>query len=134
MMMELLFLGGVGARELIYLFGSTSLGNSHTDTKDGVGTKFTLVGGAIELDEELINGLLVSDSNTGADQLGGNDAVDMIDGLEDAWNVFRGGAVEGEDEGGGPPARLVGFDVLALLLIERRAWAEGSELGGRDRV
>lgn len=66
-----------------YLLGSTGLGNGQRDTEDGVGAKLGLVGGGIEVDEELVNLGLVLDVNVGLDQLRANDGVDVLDGLGD---------------------------------------------------
>jgi hypothetical protein len=65
------------------LLTSSGLGNGEGNTKDGVGTELTLVGGTIKLDEEVINGLLFSDIDLGVDQSGSNDSVDVVNGLED---------------------------------------------------
>lgn len=59
------------------------LGDSHRDTEDGVGTELALVGGTIEVDEELIDLLLVGDVELGLDELGGDNVVDVGDGLGD---------------------------------------------------
>lgn len=66
-----------------HLVGGTGLGDGHRDTEDGVGTELALVGGSIELDEEVINLLLGSDRDLGVDQSLGNDVVDVVDGLGD---------------------------------------------------
>lgn len=64
-----------------YLLGSTSLGNSQTDTEDGIGAKLGLVGSAIELVEEGIDLGLVLDVDGLLDQGGSNDTVDVVNGL-----------------------------------------------------
>lgn len=68
------------------LLGGGSLGNGQGDTKDGVGTKVTLVGSAIELVQELINLSLVLDVNVLLDESGANGLVDVLDGLEDTYS------------------------------------------------
>lgn len=64
-----------------YLLGSGGLGNSHRDTEDGVGSELALVGGTIEVDEELIDLLLLGDIEFGLDELGGDNVVDVGDSL-----------------------------------------------------
>jgi hypothetical protein len=66
------------------LLGSAGLGNGQAHTKDGVGTKLGLVGGAIEVDQELVNLGLVLDIDVLLDDGGADDLVDILDGLEDA--------------------------------------------------
>jgi len=66
-----------------YLLSSTSLGNSQADTEDGVGTELGLVGGAIKVDEELVNLGLVLDIDALLDQSRADDGVDVLDGLGD---------------------------------------------------
>lgn len=68
------------------LLSGSSLGNSQGDTEDGVGTKVTLVGGAIELVQELINLSLVLDINVLLDESGANGLVNVLDGLEDTYS------------------------------------------------
>lgn len=63
------------------LLGSTRLCNCDTDAKDRVCPKLALVGGTIELDEEVIDLLLGGDRETGLDQLWGDNGVDVGDGL-----------------------------------------------------
>jgi hypothetical protein len=65
------------------LVTSTSLGDSKRDTKDSVGTKLVLVLSTIELEEELINSLLVSDSELGLDKSRSDDLVNVINCLLD---------------------------------------------------
>jgi hypothetical protein len=64
-----------------YLVSGSSLRDSHGDTEDGISTELALVGGTVELDEEVINLLLGGDGELGVDQSGGNDLVDVLDGL-----------------------------------------------------
>jgi len=67
--------------ELAHLVGGSGLRDSHGDTEDGVGSELALVGGTVELDEEVINLLLGGDGELGVDQGRGNDLVDVLDGL-----------------------------------------------------
>lgn len=85
-----------------YLGGGSSLGNSQRNTKDGVGTELSLVGGAIKLVEESINGGLVLDVKALLDQSGGNDSVDILDGLANTLAT---------------PLGLVGITELASLVL-----------------
>ncbi len=64
------------------LLSSTSLSNGDGNTENGVGTELALVGGTVELDEEVINLLLLGDGQSSLDQLGGDDVVDIGNGLE----------------------------------------------------
>lgn len=66
------------------LLGGTGLGDGQRDTEDGVGTELGLVGGTVELVKEGIDSGLVLDINILLDQGGGNDGVDVVDGLGDA--------------------------------------------------
>ena len=65
------------------LLGGTSLGDGEADTEDGIGTEVGLVGGSVELDEELVDLGLVLDVDVLLDQGGGDDLIDVLDGLED---------------------------------------------------
>ena len=65
------------------LLSSTSLGDSQADTQDGVGTQVVLVGGAIELVEELVDLGLVLDIQVLLDDGRANLVVDIGDGLQD---------------------------------------------------
>ena len=65
------------------LLSSTSLGDSQADTQDGVGTQVVLVGGTIELVEELIDLGLVLDIQVLFDDGRANLVVDIGDGLQD---------------------------------------------------
>ena len=64
------------------LLGGTGLGDGERDTEDGVGAELGLVGGAIEVDEELVNLGLVLDVNVLLDESGADDLVHVLDGLE----------------------------------------------------
>lgn len=66
-----------------HLLSGTGLGNSHGDTEDGVGTKLGLVGGSIEVDQELVDAALVLDVDVLLDDGRGNDRVDVVNGLGD---------------------------------------------------
>lgn len=65
------------------LLGGTSLSNGEGDTEDGVGTELSLVWGSIKLNEELVDGGLVGNGETGSNELWANDGVDVVDGLQD---------------------------------------------------
>ena len=65
------------------LLGGTGLGDGHRDTEDGIGTQLALVGGSVELDEEVIDLLLLGDFETALDQGLGDDVVDVRDSLGD---------------------------------------------------
>ena len=90
------------SNDLTYLLGSSSLGNSQGDTKDGVGAQLGLVWGAIELDEEVVNGLLVLDIDVLLDELGANDGVDVLNSLQDTLSA---------------PLGLVSITELACLVL-----------------
>jgi hypothetical protein len=66
------------------LLGSAGLGNGQAHTEDGVGTELGLVGGAIEVNQELVDLGLVLDVDVLLDDGGRDDLVDVLDGLEDA--------------------------------------------------
>ena len=65
------------------LLGGTGLADGHRDTEDGVGSQLALVGGSVELDEEVVDLLLLSDLETRPDEGLGDDVVDVRDGLGD---------------------------------------------------
>lgn len=73
-----------------YLVSGTGLGNGHGDTEDGVGAELALVGGTVKLDEEVIDLLLRGDGDLGVNQSGGNDLVDVLDGLGDTYTIRDG--------------------------------------------
>jgi hypothetical protein len=64
-----------------HLFSGSSLGNSHGDTEDSVGTELALVGSAIELDQEVIDGLLVGDVEVLLDKSRGDNVIDVGNSL-----------------------------------------------------
>lgn len=64
------------------LLSSTGLGDGQGDTEDGVGAELGLVGSAIEVEEELVDLALVLDVEVGLDELGADDLVYVLDGLE----------------------------------------------------
>jgi hypothetical protein len=68
------------------LLGGGGLGHSHGDTEDGVGANLGLVGGAIKLVEESVNGGLVLDVEVLLDKSRGNDLVDVGNGLGHTWS------------------------------------------------
>lgn len=63
------------------LLTSAGLSNSDGNTEDGVGTKFSLVGSAIKLDEEVINILLLGHSEAALNEGRGDDVVNVVDSL-----------------------------------------------------
>lgn len=63
---------------------SGGLRNRHRDTQDGVRAEIALVGGSIELDEEVVDRLLVRDVEVRLDESGGDDGVDVRNGFGDA--------------------------------------------------
>ena len=65
------------------LLRSTRLRDGDGDTEDRVRAELAFVGGAVELDEEVVDLLLRGDLQTGLDQLGGDGVVDVGDGLGD---------------------------------------------------
>lgn len=67
-----------------HLLCSAGLGNSQADAEDGVRAELGLVRGAIELDEQLVNGRLVLDIDARLNELRAEDRVDVLDGLENA--------------------------------------------------
>jgi hypothetical protein len=77
------------------LLSGGSLGDGQGDTEDGVGTKVTLVGGSIELVQELVNLGLFLDIDVLLDDGGANGLVDVLDGLEDTFRVNLLGLIPG---------------------------------------
>ena len=67
-----------------YLLSCASLGNSKTDTEDGIGAQLALVWGAIEAGQELVDLWLVLDIDVLLDEGGANDVVNVGHGLGDA--------------------------------------------------
>lgn len=67
------------------LLGGGRVSDGDGDTEDGVGTEFALVGGSVELDEEVVDFFLLGDFEAGLEDLGGDDVVHVGDGLEDTW-------------------------------------------------
>ena len=68
------------------LLGGGGLGHGHGDTEDGVGTNLGLVGRAIELVKESVDGGLVLDVKVLLDESRGNDLVDVGNGLGHTWS------------------------------------------------
>ncbi len=60
-----------------HFLASAGLSDGNRDTKDGVGTKVTLVGCTVKLNKEVINILLLSDLEAGLDKLRSDDLVDV---------------------------------------------------------
>lgn len=75
-------LGKVGVKGNTLLAGA-GLGDGHRNTEDGVSAELALVGGAVELDEEVVNFLLRGDGDAGLDELRADDLVDVLDSLGD---------------------------------------------------
>ena len=71
------------------LLSGTGLRHCDTNAEDGVGTELALVGGSVELDEEVVDLLLLGDLKLGLDQLGTDDVVHVGDGLEDTCTGVR---------------------------------------------
>ena len=65
------------------LLGSSSLRGSDGDTEDGVRAELALVGSTVEADEEVVDFLLLGDLEACLDDFGGDDVVDVGDGLRD---------------------------------------------------
>ena len=70
-----------------YLLSCASLGNSKTDTEDGIGAQLALVCGAIEAVQELVDLWLVLDIDVLLDEGGANDVVDIGHGLGDTLSI-----------------------------------------------
>ena len=64
------------------LLSSTGLGNGQADSEDGVGAKLGLVGGSVEVDQELVDLGLVLDVDALLDDRGSDDIVDVGNSLE----------------------------------------------------
>lgn len=71
------------SENLTNLVSGSSLGNGHGDTEDSVGTELALVLSTVELNEKVVNLLLGGDGKLRVDKGGGNDLVDVLNGLED---------------------------------------------------
>lgn len=65
------------------LLGSAGLSDSDTDTQDGISTELALVGGTVELDEEIVDILLFGYIETGLDECRADGIVDVLNGVED---------------------------------------------------
>ena len=65
------------ARLLTHLLGRSGNRDSHTDTKNGVSTKFALIRCTVELDQEVIDLLLLGDFKAGLDEFRAKDGVDI---------------------------------------------------------
>ena len=68
--------------ESSHLFSGTGFRDGHGDTENGVGTQLALVRGTVQLDQQVIDLLLLSNSQTRVDQFLGDDVVDVGNGLE----------------------------------------------------
>jgi len=62
------------------LEGGGGTADAHGDTEDGVGTELALVGGTVDINHHLIDLSLLGDIH--ADELGGEDGVDVVNSLE----------------------------------------------------
>ena len=69
------------------LLRGSGLSSSDGNTEDGVSTELALVGGTVELDQEVVNLLLLGDLELGLDQLWADDVVDVRNGLENTWKT-----------------------------------------------
>ena len=69
------------------LLRGTGLSDGDGDTEDGVRAELALVGGAVKLDQEIVDLLLLGDGKAGLDELGRNDVVDVGNGLEDTFKL-----------------------------------------------
>lgn len=65
------------------LLSGSSLRDGDGYAEDGVSTELALVGGAVELDQEVIDLLLLGDLEASLENGGGDDVVNVGDGLED---------------------------------------------------
>ena len=63
------------------LLSSGSLGNSQTDTENGIGTQLSFVWGSVELDQEIVDLGLVLDIDVLLDQSWADDVVDVGNSL-----------------------------------------------------
>ncbi len=68
-----------------HLLGSTSLSDAQAHAKNGIGTQVRLILGVVQLDEEVIDGLLVFHIQIGIDHLRCDELVDVLDGLQDTF-------------------------------------------------
>ena len=75
--------------QIRHLFCRRSLGYSHADTKDSVGSKFSLVWSAIKAFQELINLALVFEVEVLLDQGRSNGIVDIGYSFGDALKVIK---------------------------------------------
>lgn len=65
------------------LLRSSSLSYGNGNTEDGVCTELALVGGAVELDEEIIDVLLRGDGKAGLDEFRSDNVVNIGNSLGD---------------------------------------------------
>lgn len=77
-------IGGVGVQRNT-LLGSTSLGNTQTDTQNGIGTQLSLVGSSIELFKEVIDLGLVFNIDVLLDEGRSDDFIDVLDGSQNTF-------------------------------------------------
>lgn len=67
------------------LGGGAGLEDGEGDTEDGVGAILGLIGGAVELEEEVVDGGLVLDVEFGLDEGRAEMVIDVLDGGQDTW-------------------------------------------------
>lgn len=97
-----------------------SLSDGDGDTEDGVSTELALVGGAVELDQEVVDLLLLSDLELGLDKFGGNDIVDVRNGLEDTCKRVRSGV---RSRGKGRESAYIPLPTYSVLTPSRSSTA-----------
>lgn len=68
------------------LLSSSSLSDGQANAEDSVGSEVGLVGGAVELNEEFVDLGLFGDTDALLDNSGSNGLVDVLDGLQDAYD------------------------------------------------
>lgn len=101
------------------LLSGSSLCDGQRNTKDGVCSELALVGGAVERVEEGVDGGLVLDVEVLGDHGGGDDGVDVGNGLEDTLSA---------------PLGLVSVTELDGLVLAwfRKLWVGGGAGDGNE--
>jgi len=69
------------------LLGGSSLRYSDGNAKDSIGSKFSFVGGTVELDEEVIDFLLVENGESRLDKFRRNNVVDVGDSFRNTYDA-----------------------------------------------
>ena len=99
---------------MTYLRRSTGLGRGKTDAENGIGAELLLVGAAVRVVQQLVDGGLVLDVEAGLDEGRAQDVVDVGDGLGHAFAAPLGLVLVAQLVGlvlalgvGSLPARLV---------------------------